>query len=257
MTEKKDNIHRGHRQRLKARFLREGIDGFDEHTMVELLLFFGMPYKDTNNIAHALIERFGSLSGVLDARYEQLLSVEGVGENVATLIKLSPAVSRVYLSQKENVTGALDNIEKLGRMLVSRYRGVSVETVYLMLLDNAFRLISIEKVYEGSVNSAQISSRRLAEMALLNNAAMVVLSHNHPGGIAIPSTDDINTTGMLSNMFDSIGAPMLEHVLVAGESFTPIIYDHLGEKRLLPDASVLSTRVDLGEFYKKGEDTGE
>ena len=81
MTEKKDNIHRGHRQRLKARFLREGIDGFDEHTMVELLLYFGIPYKDTNDIAHALIERFGSISGVLDARYEQLLSVEGVGES--------------------------------------------------------------------------------------------------------------------------------------------------------------------------------
>ena len=249
MTEKKDNIHRGHRQRLKARFLREGIDGFDEHTMVELLLFFGMPYKDTNNIAHALIERFGSLSGVLDARYEQLLSVEGVGENVATLIKLIPAVSRVYLSQKENVTGALDNIEKLGRMLVSRYRGVSVETVYLMLLDNAYRLLSIEKVYEGSVNSAQISVRRLAEIALINNASMVVLAHNHPSGLAIPSSEDIHTTATLSAMFDQIGAPMLEHILVAGEGFTPIIYDQMGKKRLMPDSSALAAKVDLAAFY--------
>ena len=183
MTERKENIHAGHRQRLKARFLREDIDNFDEHTIIELLLFFGIPYKDTNVIAHELLSRFGSLSNILEARYDQLLTVDGVGENAATLIKLIPSLVRVYLSQKENLDGAFDNIEKLGRMLVSRYRGVTVETVYLMLLDNAYRLLSIEKVYEGSVNSAQISVRRLAEIALINNASMVVLAHNHPSGI--------------------------------------------------------------------------
>ena len=249
-----ENIHRGHRQRLRARFLREDIDHFDEHTIIELLLFFGIPYKDTNAIAHALLDRFGSVSGVLDARYEQLLTVDGVGENAATLIKLIPSLARVYLSQKDDVTGAMDNVEKLGRMLVSRYRGVNVETVYLLLLDNAYRMISMEKVHEGSVNSAQISMRRLAELALVNNAAMVVLAHNHPSGLPIPSSEDIHTTASLSLMFDQIGAPMLEHIVVAGEGYTPIIYDQLGEKRLMPDASVLSTRVDLAAFYEKGRE---
>lgn len=249
MTERKENIHAGHRQRLKARFLREDIDNFDEHTIIELLLFFGIPYKDTNVIAHELLSRFGSLSNILEARYDQLLTVDGVGENAATLIKLIPSLVRVYLSQKENLDGAFDNIEKLGRMLVSRYRGVTVETVYLMLLDNAYRLLSIEKVYEGSVNSAQISVRRLAEIALINNASMVVLAHNHPSGLAIPSSEDIHTTATLSAMFDQIGAPMLEHILVAGEGFTPIIYDQMGKKRLMPDSSALAAKVDLAAFY--------
>ena len=259
MTERKENIHAGHRQRLKARFLREDIDNFDEHTIIELLLFFGIPYKDTNVIAHELLSRFGSLSNILEARYDQLLTVDGVGENAATLIKLIPSLVRVYLSQKENLDGAFDNIEKLGRMLVSRYRGVTVETVYLMLLDNAYRLLSIEKVYEGSGNSAQarisglqnhiITVRRLAEIALINNASMVVLAHNHPSGLAIPSSEDIHTTATLSAMFDQIGAPMLEHILVAGEGFTPIIYDQMGKKRLMPDSSALAAKVDLAAFY--------
>ncbi|MBQ2863733.1 MAG: RadC family protein [Clostridia bacterium] len=249
MPDSKENIHAGHRQRLKARFLREDIDNFDEHTIIELLLFFGIPYKDTNVIAHELLSRFGSLSNILEARYDQLLTVDGVGENAATLIKLIPSLVRVYLSQKENLDGAFDSIEKLGRMLVSRYRGVTVETVYLMLLDNAYRLLSVEKVYEGSVNSAQISVRRLAEIALINNASMVVLAHNHPSGLAIPSSEDIHTTAALSCMFDQIGAPMLEHILVAGEGFTPIIYDQMGKKRLMPDSSALAAKVDLAAFY--------
>ena len=249
MRQKEYNVHEGHRARLKARFLREDIDGFDEHTMIELLLYFGVPYKDTNIIAHRLLEHFGSLSNILDAPYEQLLEMEGVGENTATLLKLIPSIARVYLEQKEDLSGALDNIDKLGRMLVSRYRGVAKETVYLVLLDNAYRLISIECVYEGSVNSAQISTRALVERAIRANAAMVVLAHNHPSGLAIPSSEDIHTTSLLSGVFDGIGAPMLEHVLVAGESYTPIIYDHLGKKRLLPDASAISAKVDLCAFY--------
>ena len=248
------NVHEGHRQRVKLRFLREDIDGFDEHTMIELLLYFGIPYKDTNETAHRLLDHFGSLSKVLDAPYEQLVEIEGVGNNTATLIKLIPSLARVYLAQKEDLSGALDNIDKLGRMLVSRYRGVSVETVYLILLDNAYRLLAVERVYEGSVNSAQISTRSLVERAIRHNAAMVVLAHNHPSGLAIPSSEDIHTTSLLCSVFDGIGAPMLEHVLVAGESYTPIIYDHLGKKRLLPDTSAISAKVDLCAFYGESDE---
>ncbi len=250
---RRENVHAGHRQRLKARFQREGLGGFEEHTLLELLLFFGIPFKDTNVTAHELLLRFGSLSGVFDAQYEQLMSVDGIGENAATLLKLIPEISRRYLQQIEQGEGRYDNIEKLGRMLVSRYRGISTETVFLVLLDNSYKLISIEKIHDGSVNSAQISSRKLAETALVNRASMVVLTHNHPGGIAIPSFDDLQTTAALSDMFDTIGAPMLEHILIAGDSFTPIMYDKLGEKRFVPDYSLLSSKQDLRAFYMGGK----
>ena len=134
-------------------------------------------------------------------------------------------------------------------MLCNKYLAVGVETVMLTLLDNAYRVISVEKVFEGSVNSAQVSTRKLVELALLKNASMVVISHNHPNGIAVPSIDDLETTTALMHLFDSINTPLLEHILVADNTYTPIIYNQLGERRLLPDASALSARHDLSAFY--------
>ena len=250
VNEKEKNLHAGHRARLKARFLREGLDNFEEHNIVELLLFFGVPFKDTNDIAHRLLWRFGGIRQMFDAPYEQLCEVEGVGENVATLIKLVPQLCRIYIKEG-NDAEKYDNVDKLGRMLAARYIGVDRETVYLTLLDNSFRLISIDKIFEGSVNSASVSTRMIAELSLKNNASMAVLSHNHPRGIAVPSMDDIETTSRLVHLFDSIGVPMLEHLLVAGGSYTPILYNQFGERRVLPDASLLSARIDLRAFYER------
>ena len=251
---KETNIHAGHRDRLKRRFLREGIDGFEEHNIVELLLFFGIPFKDTNSIAHNLLIKFGSIKNIFDAPIEEIVQVEGVGENAATLIKLIPQLCRIYLEQKAtNEAEDVNNVEKLGRMLINKYIGVNVETVYITLLDNSYRIISVEKVFEGSVNSAQISMRKIVELTLLKNASMVVISHNHPNGIAVPSLDDLETTSALIRLFDSINTPLLEHILVAGSTYTPIIYDRFGEKRLLPDSSLLSNIVDLRAFYKNND----
>ena len=249
--EKSKNIHQGHRDRLKRRFLREGIDNFEEHNIIELLLFFGIPFKDTNGIAHALLDRFGSMSAMMDAPIEELTDVDGVGENAATLIKLIPNLARVYSDQKGEVGEKCNNIEKLGRMLVNRYRTITKETVLLTLLDNSFHIIAIERLYEGSVNSAHISTRRIAELSIRNNASMAVISHNHPNGIAIPSFDDIETTSSLVHVFDSIDTPLLEHILIAGDDYTPIMYNQLGERRFLPDSSKISAMIDLMAFYKK------
>lgn len=249
VMDKSKNIHAGHRDRLKKRFLREGLDAFEEHNIIELLLFFGIPFKDTNDIAHELLLRFGSISNLLDANIEDIMQVKGVGENAAILIKLIPSVCRIYLEQKDGGFESCDNIDKLGKMLCNKYLAVNVETVMLTLLDNAYRVISVEKVFEGSVNSAQVSTRKLVELALLKNASMVVISHNHPNGIAVPSIDDLETTTALMHLFDAINTPLLEHILVADNTYTPIIYNQLGERRLLPDSSTLSSSHDLSAFY--------
>ncbi len=252
MKENSKNIHAGHRERVKKRFLKEkGLDNFEEHNILELLLFFGIPFKDTNETAHRLLERFGSISRMMDALPEDIMQVEGVGENAMILIKLIPSLCKVYMHQKNEIGAVFDNVEKLGRMFVDKYSDVNVETVYLMLLDNSYREILTEKIFEGSVNSAQISPRKLAEITLLKNASMVVLAHNHPNGIAIPSFDDLETTTSLVRLFDSIGAPMLEHILVAGKSYTPILYNQLGERRLLPDNAALASKIDILSFYGK------
>ena len=140
---KETNIHAGHRDRLKRRFLREGIEGFEEHNIVELLLFFGIPFKDTNSIAHNLLKKFGSIKNIFDAPIDEIVRVDGVGEHAATLLKLIPQLCRIYLEQKElNESEDVNNVEKLGRMLINKYVGVNVETVYITFRNDFHFLFS-------------------------------------------------------------------------------------------------------------------
>ena len=214
-------MHKEHRSRMKDRFLAEGIDSFEPHEILELLLYYSIPQKDTNELAHTLIDRFGKLSAVFDAPYDDLLSVPGVSEHTATLIKLIPALSRRYALEK-NSKILLATVEDVGKFLCARFLGVTEETVLLVLLDNKFRLIECVKVHEGSVNSSAITMRKLVELALFKRASFAYLAHNHPGGIAIPSSDDIYTTKQAARAFDLIEIKLLGHIVVAGDTFTNI-----------------------------------
>lgn len=216
-------MHENHRERMKQRFLTDGIDHFDAHNVLELLLFYSIPQRDTNEIAHALMERFGSLAAVFDAPFDELVSVPGIKEHSATLIKLIPALSRRYAVEKNRTSDALSSIDKIGRYLVNRYVGINVETVFLLLLDNKFGLIECVKVHEGSVNSSAITLRRLVETALFKHASMAVLAHNHPGGVALPSSDDLFTTREVKRAFDLMEIKLLAHIIVAGDSYLDIL----------------------------------
>lgn len=197
-------MHKDHRKHTKDRFLSEGLDSFEPHNVLELLLFYSIPQKDTNETAHMLINRFGSLSAVFDAPYDDLLTVPGISEHSATLIKLIPAISRRYAMEKNSKVTKLSSIEDIGKYLVARYLGVTEETVLLLLLDNKFGLIDCVKVHEGSVNSSAITMRKLIETALFKRASMVVLAHNHPSGVALPSSDDLFTTQQVKRAFDLV-----------------------------------------------------
>lgn len=216
-------MHKDHRKHTKDRFLSEGLDSFEPHNVLELLLFYSIPQKDTNETAHMLINRFGSLSAVFDAPYDDLLTVPGISEHSATLIKLIPAISRRYAMEKNSKVTKLSSIEDIGKYLVARYLGVTEETVLLLLLDNKFGVIDCVKVHEGSVNSSAITMRKLIETALFKRASMVVLAHNHPSGVAIPSSDDLFTTQQVKRAFDLVEIGMLAHIIVAGDTFTNIL----------------------------------
>ncbi len=216
-------MHENHRDRLKNRFLAEGLDAFEPHNILELLLFYSIPQKDTNEIAHALIERFGSLSEVFDAPFDELIETPGIKSHSATLLKLIPALSRRYMLDKNHGDEPLSSMDKIGTYLVDKYFGINVETVYLLMLDNKYGVIDCVKVHEGSVNSAAITLRRLMELALYRRASMVVLAHNHPSGVPIPSSDDIFTTREIKRAFDIMEIKMLGHILVAGNQYINIM----------------------------------
>lgn len=217
-------MHEHHRQRMKNRFLSEGLSKFEPHNVLELLLFYSIPQKDTNEIAHMLMDRFGSLKEVFDAPYEELISVPGIKEHSATLIKLVPSLARRYFEESNDISGEiLSTIPKIGEYLVAKYIGVTKETVYLLLIDNKFKLIDCVKVHEGSVNSSAITMRRLVEIAMEKKASMAVLSHNHPSGIPVPSPDDLYTTKEVRKAFSYVGVELLAHIIVAGGRYVDIM----------------------------------
>jgi DNA repair protein RadC len=217
--------HEGHRQRLKNRFLSDGLDSFETHNILELLLFYSIPQKDTNGIAHALLDTFGSLKGVFEADFEELIKIDGVKENTATLLKLIPEVTRAYFHEEMEEEKIFDTAEKIGKYFISKYIGETNEVVYAMLLNNSYGLLDVIRIHEGSVNSAKVSPRKIVDEVVRHNAAMVVIAHNHPNGLAVPSMEDIDTTSSLFSSLSSLDITLIEHFLVAGREFLPLIHE--------------------------------
>ena len=216
-------MHKEHRIRVKNRFLAEGFDHFEPHNILEMLLFYAIPQKDTNELAHSLISRFGSLEKVFDASFEELLTVPGIKEHSATLIKMIPSLARKYYMEKNKAGESLANLDAWGQYFVNRYIGIEVETVFLLLLDNKFNIIECVKIHEGCVNSSAISIRKMVEIIFSKNASMVVLAHNHPSGLPIPSPDDLSTTHEILRSFRSLEIRLLAHIIVAGDQYVDIL----------------------------------
>ncbi len=217
------SIHKGHRERLKDRFRREGLDNFEELYVLELLLFYCIPQKDTNPLAHRLLDHFGSLTAVLDAKPEQLEKVEGVGQNVSTFLSLITKVGRYYQVKRSEPGEILRTVEQCGNYMIPYFFGREQETVFMLCLDAKCKVICCKKVGEGSVNSANISVRRIVEIALEANATSVVLAHNHPSGLAIPSADDIQTTHRIAAALEAVEVTLADHIVVSKDDFVSIV----------------------------------
>ena len=216
------SIHDGHRQRLKNRFRQEGLDGFDEVNVLELLLFYAIPQKDTNPIAHRLLDRFGSLAQVLEATPEELEKVPGIGDNAATLVTLTTALARYYMVNRTAQSMVLASTEQCGDYLLPYFIGRRNETVFILCLDAKCKVLGCKEVGEGSVNSASVPIRRIVELALGMNATTVVLAHNHPSGLALPSGDDVQTTRRLAAALDGVDITLADHIIVADDDYVSL-----------------------------------
>lgn len=217
------SIHDGHRQRLKDLFRKEGLDNFYDYQALELLLYYCIPRKDTNPIAHALIDHFGSLSQVLEATVEELTQVAGVGENTATFLHLVTEIGRYYLVNRAEQVKILATIEDCARYLIPRFYGRRNETVFLLCLDAKCKVLCCRELGEGIVNSTHISVRKIMETALAVNASSVVLAHNHPSGIAIPSGDDIQTTRRIAAALSAVDIHLADHIVVADDDYVSMV----------------------------------
>ena len=213
------SIHDGHRSRLRQRFLEEGLDHFSPHQVLELLLFYCIPRKDTNELACNLINRFGSLSAVLEAPISELKKVPGMGDAAATFLSLIPAVNRYYLTHHDNSPVFMNSVDDYGYYFARCLQGRRNEMVYMMCLDAKCKLISCREVGEGCTNYASVPIRRIVETALAENAVSVVLAHNHPSGLAIPSDEDVHTTRRLAAALSTVDIVLADHIVVADDDF--------------------------------------
>lgn len=217
------SIHQGHRQRMKDRFRAEGLDNFSDVQVLELLLFYAIPQRDTNPIAHALIDHFGSLSQVMHASMEELEKVPGIKSNAATLIKLVTEAVRYTGVDEMMHMKILSTIDECGEYLKSFFRHRRNETVFLLCLDAKCKVLCCKEIGEGSINSANVPIRRIVETALGANASSVVLAHNHPSGIALPSAEDIQTTMRLARALSTVDISLADHIIVADDDYVSLV----------------------------------
>lgn len=221
------SIHDGHRKRLRERYIQEGLDHFEENQVLELMLCYCIPRKDTNEIAHALLRRFGNLAQVIEAPVDELKKVEGIGDNAAVFLSLLNAFGRYYQVNKKKDIHILSTTESCGEYLIPKFSGRRNETVFVLCLDSKCKMLCCREVGEGSVNSAAVPIRRIVEIALGANAASVVLAHNHPNGLALPSGEDVQTTKRLAVALQAVDVELADHLIIADDDCVSLVQSGL------------------------------
>ena len=209
-------MHDGHRNRLRQSFLATGLAGKTEHQALELLLTYAIPRIDVNPVAHELIDRFGSLAGVIDADAETLMQVDHISQNSAVLIKLIPQIALMYSESKWGKRCELRTSPQVEAYLRPKLEHEKNEVFYILALDNHCHLIEAIRMAEGTPNQSQVSVRNVVDNCLRVGATQVVFSHNHPSGVAEPSPADMQITNVLSSTLAPLGITVLDHVIVAG-----------------------------------------
>jgi DNA repair protein RadC len=212
-------LHDGHRQRVKRRYLTEGLDAFEDHEVLEMLLYFCIPMKDTNETAHKMIREFGSFASLLEADPKDISKRCGVSENTAILTSLIPSLSRRYLKGKWGQKPLLNSSSKAGDYVVSLFTGRIYEAFFVLCLDAQNRVNYAALVHEGTINEAPVYPRLIVEAALRHQANSVILAHNHPGGSLQPSSADIEVTKKIVIAIEALSIKVVDHIIAAGDKY--------------------------------------
>lgn len=217
-----ESIHKGHRERLRNRFLEHGLENFSDIEAIELLLFYALPRRDTNELAHALLRSFGSFRSVMEAQAVDLMQVDGVGENAACLIRLVAELGRRYMASSRRTGKPIRSSDDAGEYLLPLFAYETSEQVYVLCLDSAGAVKQCRRIAKGMVNKVDFSTRDIVDTALRYNASHVILAHNHLSGTALPSAADINTTKKLRAALSMIGVELDDHIIVCDGDFVSL-----------------------------------
>lgn len=207
------NPHEGHRSRMMKKVRENGFTHFEEHEILEVLLYYVIPRRDTNDLAHRLINKFGSLNAVCEAPFVNLCEVEGVGECVATFLRLMPEISRAYHISRVSNMKVINSTTEAGEFLSPYFIGLEKERFYMVSMDSAGKVLGMNLITEGALDYAAVDIRKLVEIVLQYKATKVIIAHNHPRSVALASQDDFASTKRIKNILASIGVKLVDHLI--------------------------------------------
>lgn len=213
--------HSGHRQRVRKKFIENGFDVFEPHEALEMFLFYAIPRKDTNPLAHRLLDRYINIGGVCDAPIDELMNEFGLSESAAAYIKMLPEMSRLYNESKISDDNIID-YENLGKLFQTKFIGRTSEAVALMLGDAKGKMIYFNIISKGSLNSSDMPIRKIVDLSLRHNAKTAFLAHNHPSGTALPSHSDLLTTQKLRETLLSVGVDLIDHFIITDDDYVSL-----------------------------------
>lgn len=217
------SVHSGHRKRVRKEFLFMGLnEATPPHKVLEYILFHSIPQKDTNEIAHELLERYGSISAILDAPVESLMQVKGISEVSVSLLKLILPVARIYQSEKKSNNKVLNSLDEMAEYIVGKYFGYDKEVFSVLSMNAAGKVVGFDILSSGNVSEVSVSVRDIVETAIKRKAVCVVIAHNHPGGVALPSKEDISMTEMIFNTLKRINIYLADHVIIANDDYVSL-----------------------------------
>ena len=209
-----NNLHQGHRQRMRARVEAHGLESLSPHEVLEYILYITNTRRDTNGLAHQLIDRFGDFAGVLEASEEELLTVEGVGPSTARMLHLLPQISRYYTQSRTGGRKSLGTTVQLAEFLMLPFAGAVQERALLAALDSRSRVKGLFWLRDGTGDRVSLEIKDVVSAALRGGTDSVVLCHNHPNGMALPSREDLQATENIVRALGLVKVHLRDHIIL-------------------------------------------
>lgn len=218
-----ESLHKNHRKRLRKELIEQSFDdNISDHKVMEALLFYGVPQKDTNNMAHELINKFGSIHGILEANPNDLFQVKGMTERAVTLIKLILPLSRRYHIDKYKGRYKFNSVDEIGDYIKKKHYGYREEVFMVTTFTGEGAKISTDIINKGDMTSVAMSIKSIVQCVLKHNAPYAVISHNHVGGTALPSREDLEMTRTLNHTLHQMNVRLLDHIIVAADDYVSL-----------------------------------
>ena len=236
--------------------LRHGAENFADHELLEIALFAANPRGDTNELSHLVMEHFGSIYSVMEAQADELTEVDGLGEAGAVQLMCLAELSRRYIRSSRESGTRYDTVQRIAEYMWSYLCGLDHERLYMMMLDNRMGLIDLVPLSDGTVSRTDVPTDWIVRKIVYKKPAFVVLSHNHPHGIALPSENDIEVTHRIGDLLSSIKVTLLEHIVIAEDRFYPILKNQKSFPTVMSEVQELHGRIlDPARFYNVDYET--